>query len=213
MDEPDADAPPPESPPTAPPTADRAYAERLAAISGVRWKRLLHVQAPYQAHIRRLHLGRTVDIGCGIGRNLASLGPGSVGIDHNRHSVELARSQGLAAFTLDEFFTDDALSAPESYDSLLASHLVEHLDPAQARTILARYTGLLRPGGRVAFITPQERGYASDPTHVTLAGYDELRALAHDLGLAVERTYSFPFPRWAGAVFVYNEFVVLARKP
>jgi hypothetical protein len=33
------------------------------------------------------------------------------------------------------------------------------------------------------------------------------------LGFHPVRTFSFPFPRWAGAVFTYNEFVVVGAKP
>lgn len=200
------------NPSTPGPTADRDYAERLAALSGARWKRVLHVQAPYQAHIRRLNLGRTIDIGCGFGRNLLSLAPGSVGVDHNSHSVSLARSMGLEAHTVEEFFAKPDLSKPEGFDSLLASHLIEHLSPREAREILADYVKLLRPNGKVALITPQERGYASDATHRTFSGYAELRELCVALGLSITNTYSFPFPRWAGRLFVYNEFVALARK-
>lgn len=194
-------------------TAGRAYADRLVAISDVWWKRALHVQAPYRAHVRRLRLGRAVDVGCGIGRNLGVLAPGSVGVDHNPWSVEVARRAGLDARTVDEFFADERLSAPGTYDGLLAAHLVEHLAPGDALAVLGRYVPLLRPGGRVALVTPQERGHASDPTHVTFADHAFLGELAHALGLVVERTYSFPFPRPAGRVFVYNEFVLVASVP
>jgi hypothetical protein len=37
-----------------------------------------------------------------------------------------------------------------------------------------------------------------------------LAALAGELGLRVERQYSFPLPRRAGRVFTYNEFVTVA---
>ena len=67
--------------------------------SGVWWKRLLNVQAPYQWNLRRQHLGRTLDIGCGIGRNLPSLPPGSLGVDHNATSIATARARGLHAMT------------------------------------------------------------------------------------------------------------------
>lgn len=194
-------------------TAGLAYAERLAALSSVWWKRALHVQAPFQANIRRFALGRAIDVGCGIGRNLPTLDPGSVGVDHNPYSIEVARRAGLPAYTDGEFFADPALSAPGSYDGMLVAHVVEHLDPVDARAILRSYVERVRPGGRVAFITPQERGYASDRTHVAFTGFGELRALARDLGLEALRTSSFPLPRWAGRALAYNEFVLLARRP
>ncbi|MEZ0449555.1 class I SAM-dependent methyltransferase [Cellulomonas sp. ICMP 17802] len=196
-----------------PGTAGPDYADRLVRRSTASWKRLLQVQAPYQAHVRRLDLGRAIDVGCGLGRNLVSLAPGSVGVDHNPHSVAYARELGLDAYTDDEFFAREDLAVPEAYDGMLAAHLIEHLDPDAALAILVPYVRLLRPGGRVAFITPQERGFASDATHVRFSDTEVLVDVAHDLGLDVRRSYSFPLPRWAGPAFTYNEFVVLAQKP
>ena len=73
--------------------------------------------------------------------------------------------------------------------------------------------GVLRPGGTVLFICPQERGYASDKTHVRFTTGTDLAALAEGTGLTVQKSYSFPFPRWTGRLFTYNEFCVVARKP
>ncbi|WP_111766199.1 class I SAM-dependent methyltransferase [Nakamurella deserti] len=202
-----------DAPAGAPATADRDYAERLERLQGKWWKKLLRVQLPWQLHLRALRLGRTLDVGCGTGRNLGNLPAGSVGVDHNPHSVAVARAAGGDAHTDVEFFADPAMSAPGGFDALLAAHLVEHLTPAEARTVLGSYLPALRPGGRLVLFTPQERGYASDPTHVVFSGFDELTALCADLGLQVARRYSFPFPRWTGKLFVYNEFVVIARVP
>jgi 2-polyprenyl-3-methyl-5-hydroxy-6-metoxy-1,4-benzoquinol methylase len=171
---------------------------------------MLNVQAPYRWNIRRLGLGRTLDVGCGLGRNLAHLDGFGVGVDHNADSVAVARSRGLTALTVAEFL-ESPYAQPGSFDSLLAAHLVEHLSVEQAREILGPYLTFVKPGGLAVFITPQERGYASDATHVTFTGFEQLRQLAADLGLTVERTYSFPFPRWAGRLFTYNEFVMVAR--
>ena len=49
------------------------YATRLQTLEQARWKQLLDVQAPYRWNIRRLGLGRTLDVGCRLGRNLAHL--------------------------------------------------------------------------------------------------------------------------------------------
>lgn len=199
--------------PDVPPTAGPDYAERLYELSNAWWKRALHVQAPYQANIRRFGLGRAIDVGCGIGRNLRSLAPGSVGVDHNPYAIQIARRTGVPAYTDDEFFADDSLARPDSFDGMLVAHVAEHLSPQDARSIFGTYVPLVRPRGKVAFITPQERGYASDHTHVAFTGFDELADLARDLGLEPERSSSFPFPRWAGKAFVYNEFVLVARRP
>ena len=189
-----------------PPTAEKSYAERLSRLSGARWKQVLHVQAPFRAHIRHLRLGRTLDVGCGTGRNLQYLDENSVGVDHNPFSVQTARDAGLTAYTSDEFF-GSGVAAPASFDSVLSAHVVEHLEPQDAAEIFASYLPYVRPGGTVVFITPQERGFASDSTHVAFSDHAALERLGASLGLKPEKHYSFPFPRFTGKFFTYNEFV------
>lgn len=188
------------------------YADRLRRKQTLWWKRLLHVQAPYHWNLRRQDLGRTLDVGCGIGRNLGALPPGSVGVDHNSDAVGLARSMGHDAFTVEEFL-DGGLAVAAAFDGLLVAHVVEHLDREQALHLLGDYLRYVRPGGRVLLVCPQERGYASDPTHVWFAQESDLIGLVGALGLELERSFSFPFPRAAGRLFVYNEFCVTARVP
>jgi SAM-dependent methyltransferase len=187
------------------------YTERLQTLEQARWKRWLDVQAPYRWNIRRLDLGRTLDLGCGLGRNLAHLSGNGIGVDHNSASIAVARERGFEAYTADEFL--NGWRAREgSFDSLLAAHVVEHMSEADAAALLRTYLPFVRPGGKVVVITPQERGYTTDSTHVRFCGFPEVADLCDAVGLAVVRQYSFPFPRAFGRVFPYNEFVTLARR-
>jgi len=188
------------------------YAERLRRKQTLWWKRLLHVQAPYHWNLRRQDLGRTLDVGCGIGRNLGVLPAGSVGVDHNAEAVAFARSMGHDAYTVQEF-RSGGLAIPAAFDGLLVAHVVEHMDRQQALQLLGDYLPFVRPGGRLFLVCPQERGYASDPTHVWFAQDRELTELVGALSLELERSFSFPFPRAAGKLFIYNEFCVTARVP
>lgn len=188
------------------------YARRLTELEGVWWKRIVPVQAPYRWNLRRLRPGFVLDIGCGLGRNLAHLGGNGVGVDHNEVLVAEARRRGLTAYLTSDFPTSE-FATPERFDALLASHLVEHMPRAEAAAVLREYLPYVRAGGKVVIITPQERGFAADPTHVEFAGFDEVAALCTRLGLAVARQYSFPLPRRLGPVFVYNEFVTVAERP
>ncbi|MFB7468019.1 class I SAM-dependent methyltransferase [Streptomyces sp. NPDC056224] len=206
-----SDSPAPHGSP-APSTATSDYTERLARLEHSGLKRLLPTQAPYRWNLRRLRLGRVLDIGCGLGRNLLNCGPDSVGVDHNPHSVQTCRERGLTAYT------PDGLAAapdcgPGSFDSLLAAHVLEHVDEETASELLAQYLPLVKPGGSVVLITPQEVGFRSDATHIRWVAFDELRGHAARAGVAVRRTYSFPFPRPLGKVFPYNEFVLVGTVP
>lgn len=192
-------------------TTDRNYTERLESNGRTRWKRLLNVQAPYRWNVRRLGLGRVLDVGCGIGRNLEHLGGHGVGVDNNRTSVEAARKRGLTVYTSVEFpASRDATIG--GYDSLLLAHVLEHQLPEEAPALVERYLPYVRPGGRVVVIVPQEAGYASDPTHSTFLEADDVSALMTRVNVEVERSFSFPFPRAIGRVFTHNETVVIGAR-
>ncbi len=192
-------------------TRDDHYTRRLATLEGARWKRAVDVQRPYRWNLRRLDLGVTLDVGCGLGRNLVALPPGSVGIDHNAASVAEARRRGLTVLEPWAFETSP-YGRHAGFDSLLFAHVIEHMGADEGRSLVETYLPYLRPAGAVVFICPQERGYAQDPTHVRFVHFAGLRALAEVSGLTVRRCYSFPFPRLVGRVFPYNEFVLIAEK-
>ena len=197
---------------TVPDTAGEDYARRLQTKEGAWWKRALDVQAPYRWNLRRQGLGRTLDVGCGIGRNLAGLDPRSVGVDHNPVSVQVARSRGFTALTVEEWESSD-LRQEGAFDGMLVAHVIEHLDRGTAGGLLSDYLPYVRPGGKVFLVCPQERGYASDETHVSFTDGPALEALARGEGLQPEGWFSFPFPRWAGRAFTYNEFCLAATRP
>lgn len=191
-------------------TRGEDYADRLRTKQDKRWKQVLDVQAPYRWNLRRQALGRSLDVGCGIGRNLVSLSADSVGVDHNAASVVEARRRGHQALSTEEWAQSE-LRVPASFDSLLLAHVIEHMDEPTAVGLLEEYLPYLRPKGQVFFICPQERGYASDPTHIRFVDLDALAELSRKVGLEPVRSFSFPFPRFAGKAFLYNEFCLLAR--
>ena len=186
------------------------YAARLQRREDARWKRLLNVQAPYRWNLRRLRLGFTLDVGCGLGRNLYALD--GVGVDHNAEAVEVARSRGFAAFTPAEF-ARSKYASPGRFDSLLLAHVVEHMTHREASDLIAHYLPYVRAGGTVVLIAPQEAGYRSDPTHVEFMDEAALGALLDANGVAVDREYSFPLGRPIGRFLRYNEFVTVGRLP
>ena len=191
-------------------TADASYAARLSALAtrGGALRRVLDPQRPYRWNLRHLHPGFTLDVGCGIGRNLGHLDGNGVGVDHNAECVALCRSSGFAAYSPEEFVASDA-AQQGGFDSLLLAHVVEHLGADETDQLVSRYLPYVRPGGRVIVITPQERGQASDVTHVRFVDESQVREMAQRLGLSVDSVRSFPLPRVAGRFFTYNETVAV----
>ncbi len=192
-------------------TQDPAYARRLETLEAQGWKQRLDVQAPYRWNLRRLHPGYTLDIGCGIGRNLTHLEGKGVGVDHNLDCVATSRERGLTAYSPDEFLASaDAKIA--GFDSLLLAHVIEHLDASTTDDLIATYAPYVREGGRIIVITPQEAGYRSDSTHVRFVDHAAIDLLLSKHGWSAANKQSFPFPRVVGRVFPYNEFVVVGER-
>ena len=127
-------------------------------------------------------------------------------------SVAYRRDLGLDVYLPDDFAASTK-NRRGGFDSLLLSHVAEHMTGDELRGFVRSYLACVRPGGKVVVICPQERGYATDASHQEFVDFEAMRQLADDLGLVVERQYSFPFPRRMGTLFVYNEFVTVARLP
>lgn len=201
-------------------SADLDYADRLESLTHKKWKVILDVQRPYRWNIKRLNPGVTLDIGCGVGRHLANLPQGSVGLDFNEHSVAKAKSSGHDAYLPEDFFADEKYKDKQPrFDSILLSHVLEHLTIEESRSALGTYLPYLKGGGKVIAICPQEKGYASPPgghakgeAHVTFLGPLELQNLLKEYELEIEKTYSFPLPRRMGKIFRHNETVVVGKK-
>jgi glycosyltransferase involved in cell wall biosynthesis len=188
-------------------TVGAEYTEQLRRPDS-RWTRRLNVQAPYRWNIRRLHPGFVLDVGCGIGRNLGHLDGRGVGVDHNPHSVAEARARGLEAYTVEEFLASH-WNVPGSFDSLLCAHVLEHMTVEDDTQMLLQYLPLVKAGGRLIVIVPQEAGFKSDATHVQYFDPARLAELTRTLPIDLDRVYSFPFPAWAGRMFRYNETVAV----
>jgi 2-polyprenyl-3-methyl-5-hydroxy-6-metoxy-1,4-benzoquinol methylase len=187
------------------------YKDRLVNLQSAWWKKWLNVQAPYRWNIRRIAKGATLEIGCGIGRNLSHLEGKGTGVDHNPECIAEVRKRKLLAFTPEEFHAQQT-KTPTLYDNLLFSHVLEHMTAEDAKKLLLDYTQFLKPDGKVIIITPQEAGQNSDPTHVAFMDFTALDELAASIGYRAEKNYSFPFSRWAGKYFLYNEFVSVWTK-
>ncbi len=191
-------------------TQDTTYTERLLKLSASPLRKFLNVQAPYGWNIRRTVKAPTLDIGCGIGRNLAHLRGDAVGIDHNESSIDVCRKRGFLAFTPDEFLESE--QSQLKFQTLLLSHIIEHMTDSEASELLRSYLPYLASDGNLVIICPQERGFRSDSTHVHFFDASALEKLVSRLGMRVIDSRSFPLPRWTGRAFTHNETIIVAAR-
>lgn len=190
-------------------TNEKAYTDFFIGMQNIRWKSFLPVQVPYMYNIKRLCIGKVLDIGCGTGRHLKTLKGRGVGVDHNYDFVRLVRKKGYLAYLPNEF---DEISNKENYlfDTILFSHVLEHLEYAEALDLVNKYSIYLKSNGRIVFVVPQVAGYKSDPTHLTFFDKSMLKKLVGEIKFKVKRQFSYPFPPIIGTIFPHNEQVLLA---
>lgn len=191
-------------------TDDAAYSLLLQDRSAAWWKRILPVQYPYSRFARQTFpKGKVLDVGCGYGRILRALPPGSVGVDHNPDLIAVGLAAGFDVCLPDQFVERFGGGVP-LFDGLVCAHVLEHMERPAALKMLRQYIAAVRPGRVCMLVTPQARGFAADPTHVLDYTLSELAELAEELDLVVRQRLSYPFPQVFGKFFTYNENIVLA---
>jgi 2-polyprenyl-3-methyl-5-hydroxy-6-metoxy-1,4-benzoquinol methylase len=193
-------------------TRSSSYTERLIGLEGSLLKKLATPINPYRRNIRKLSKGRVLDVGCGIGRNLRYLNrPDALGIDHNSESVAVVNKLGYQALSVTDF-ENWSQRKEELFDSILISHVLEHLSLTEASELIEQYLPSLKVGGVVVAICPQEKGYESDASHKTFFSIEDLEKLLLQSQLTKVKSFSFPFPKMFGKLFIYNENIVVFRK-
>jgi 2-polyprenyl-3-methyl-5-hydroxy-6-metoxy-1,4-benzoquinol methylase len=163
------------------------------------------VQARVRDYVPIFH-GRSgvVDVGCGRGELLAALKAADIdarGVDTNAQMVAVAREQGL------DVSHHDALgylrsADDESIGGVIATQVVEHLEPAYLVQLLDTAAQKMRPGAPIVLETINPAcwlaffsSYIRDVTHVRPVHPETLQYLLRASGFErVELRYSAPVP-------------------
>lgn len=129
-----------------------------------------------------------VDVGFGQGYFLEAAheaGRTGIGVDRDPGLVQAARDRGLEAHCADVRNLPDLLV--RRIDGFVAQHLIEHLTPSEARSLLADMARLVRKGGTAVLVTPNYRDWRvasewfwNDPTHVRPYTAGTVRELLSD---------------------------------
>ena len=145
-----------------------------------------------------------LDVGCGRGEFLAALraaGISAHGVDANREMVAAARERGLEAAHADALAHLTSL-ADGSLDGIIATQVVEHLDPPYLMRLLDTMAQKLRQGAPLVLETINPAcwlaffsSYIRDLTHVRPVHPETLQYLLRASGFErVDIRYSAPVP-------------------
>jgi len=145
---------------------------------------------------------KLLDVGCATGfllQEAQSLGAEIFGVDVNDWAVRMAREKLPAALIYRGALADsitDGFFAPESFDIIVGTDVVEHV--ADVKSFFDDILRLMLPGGYGIFTLPDVESLSSRVLgshwfqykleHVTFPTRKALALLADELGFTVERT-------------------------
>jgi SAM-dependent methyltransferase len=186
-------------------TQSHFYFERLKKLQFRFFKTHLILFNPYRIAYKVILKGNVLEVGSGIGRVLNYIRPRGIGVDHNVESVNFSKSRDLEAYSYAEFC--DTFSF-KTFDTLLYSHIFEHVNDSDQLALLKQYVSYLKPKGKIVVICPQEKGFKSDSTHIRFVSRIDIVNFLLNNGFSNVKSISYPLPSIFGSTFVYNENIV-----
>lgn len=194
---------------------DQAYASTQIARSQSWFRRV--IKSAYLNSALREIVGPTVDLGCGAGQLLERLPGGSLGLELNSALVATLKAKGSNIAHYDALADNFSLGpvAPNRFQTLIASHVIEHFDDAvgalKKLAASAQRLGIIR----IVCIVPGWNGYQSDATHRSFVdpAYIQTNGLQQLGAFALLRTRFFPVDAESfGRIFIYNECVLVWQR-
>lgn len=153
---------------------------------------------------------KVLDLGCGGGGSLEILrerGVEAVGVEMDPARAAEVRELGLPVIEGDLLQVLE-LEPAGTWDGILVSHVVEHMQPGDLRALMARARRALAPEGKLLLVTPDSRsldthlrGFPGDETHIRLYHPELLGRMLVEHGFDVSQAVGQePFPLWAPEV-------------
>jgi hypothetical protein len=134
------------------------------------------VRTIYLNDIKKYCIGKTIDLGCGVGELLKIWPEGSIGFEVNKVVVEFCKKNGLNVnlYVPEEDNYNFKMIEAGKYETFTMNHVLEHLERS-FEIINKIFESCDRLGiKRIVFTVPGHKGYKSDATHQTFINMDYL---------------------------------------
>jgi len=170
---------------------------------------------------RYISEGPTLEFGCGVGHLAKRLSKKTKVFGYEIN--EFARKQ-IVINAPDVKLIESLSDMDEgSVGSIVALHVLEHIDDHSLEDIGASFKRILKPGGKLLFVMPNAAGLAhrlkggqwsafSDPTHINLksshewSDFFETRWRMKVLDKFSDGFYDFPYEKSWGRIFLFDLF-------
>jgi hypothetical protein len=139
-----------------------------------RFRRVL--RGVYLRDICKECIGKTIDLGCGVGELLQKLPPGSIGLEVNKVAVDFCTAKGMSVSLYDPEEDDYQFKGlrQNEFQTFTMNHVLEHIFNSW-QVIDKIFSSCSRLGiERIVFTVPGIKGFASDSTHQTFIDSDYL---------------------------------------
>jgi len=141
--------------------------------------------------LNKFIIGRTLDLGAGLGEFLASR-PGSVGVDVNEKNVSFCVAQGHDCRLMEE---DRLPFINDEFDSIVMDNVLEHI--ADPSNILSEIDRVLKKTGILLVGVPGSKGYLADADHKVFYSRHDLIEVFIKRGYICSDFFSMPLDcRW-----------------
>lgn len=188
-------------------TSNHEYTEYYLKKYNIWYRRLFPIDIPFKFIAKSCCRGKILDIGCGPGRYLSFFPDRAVGVDHNKDFVEYTRERGFHTFYSKDFLDTNK----EEFDTLLFSHILEHMNFQEGITLIKTYLPFLRKEGRIVIIVPHGYCFKNDPTHILYYDKYKIDELAFNINLKVTKSFYHPFPDFLSKWFITDGIYILKQ--
>lgn len=189
-------------------TNTKEYTRYYLKKFNIWYRRFFPVDIPFKFIAKSCCRGKILDIGCGPGRYLAFFPERATGIDHNIDFINYTRKRGFTSFHTSEL---DKIKE-QKYDTLLFSHILEHMPMNIGENLIKQYINFLKNNGRIVIVVPHGCCYKNDPTHVLYYGPEQINQLSQRIGFHLKKSFYNPFPDFLSNFLITDGIYILERE-